>query len=114
MPPHPSVPNPSPRRARMWAALKARPRLLVAVLFGVAAYFLAGRFTKVAPVPAAILLGWNAGTLLYLALSWQIMRDVSVDVIRQRAIEQDEGRMAILALVLLSGAAVLLAVSSQV
>jgi uncharacterized membrane protein len=60
-----------------------------------------------------VLVAWNAASLLYLLLSWQMMRRVPADVIRSRAVDQDEGAMTILLLVVVGAAAVLLAVGTQ-
>lgn len=100
------------RRARLWPALRARPKLLGCVLFGLAAY---GLGTVLLPLQnaAVVLLAWNAASLLYLGLSWQMMRRVPAEVIRSRAVLQDEGRMTILLLVVIAAAAVLLAVGTQ-
>lgn len=100
------------RRARLWPALRARPRLLGSVLLGVAAYA-AGAMLLHVQGSVVVLLAWNAASLLYLALAWQTMRRVPVDVIRSRAVLQDEGKMTILLLVVVAAAAVLLAVGTQ-
>ncbi|HSW20438.1 MAG TPA: DUF1345 domain-containing protein, partial [Ramlibacter sp.] len=59
------------------------------------------------------LLAWNAACLVYLLLCWRTTQSVPVDVIRSRAVIEDEGRMTILLLVVIGAAAVLLAVGSQ-
>jgi uncharacterized membrane protein len=100
------------RRARLWPALRARPRLLWSVVFGIAAYAV-GAWVLPLQNAAIVLLAWNAASLLYLVLAWHLTRRVPVDVIRSRAVHQDEGRMTILLLVVVGAAAVLLAVGSQ-
>jgi uncharacterized membrane protein len=100
------------RRARLWPALRARPRLLGCMLFGIAAYAVGATLLPLQNAAMA-LLAWNAASLLYLLLAWHMMRRVPVDVIRSRSVGQDEGRMTILLLVVAGAAAVLLAVGTQ-
>jgi uncharacterized membrane protein len=93
-------------------ALRARPRLLGCSLVGLLVYA-AGQQLIHTSAAAMALIGWNAGAILYLLLAWQMMADTHPQVIRERAITQDEGRVAILVLVVLAAAAVLLAVGTQ-
>lgn len=109
--------SPRPRRHALhpvsfMRALKARPRLLGCIGLGVVAYWLGQRFLAM-PAAALTLIAWNAGALLYLALAWQFMARSDVQGIREHAIRDDEGRVAILLLVVLAALAVLLAVGSQ-
>jgi len=60
-----------------------------------------------------ILIGWNAGALLYLLLVFAMMRDASADRIRSQAKREDEGRNTILLLVSVTMIAVLLAIAVQ-
>lgn len=100
------------RHATLWPALRARPRLLGCVLFGLATYAL-GEAVLPLQTAAVVLVAWNAASLLYLLLCWQMMRRVPVDVIRSRSVGQHEGRMTILLLVVVGATAVLLAVGTQ-
>jgi|SRR6476661_4825138 len=100
------------RRAQLWPALRARPRLLGCVLFGIAAYAV-GEAVLPLQNAAVGLLAWNAAALLYLLLAWHMMHRVPVDVIRHRSVGQHEGRMTILLLAVVGAAAVLLAVGTQ-
>ena len=101
------------RHALPWRALRARPRLLAAMAFGVVAYVAA---QLVLPFGTAtnILVAWNAGALLYLVLAREQMVTASLAMIQQRSLAQDEGRVAILVLVVVGALAVLLAVGSQI
>ena len=97
---------------RTLRGLRARPRLLSAIGFGVVVFLLLPLSVARQPATRA-LVAWNAGALLYLALvGWLAWRD-DAQGMRRRALHQDEGRGAVLALVVLSSAAVLLAVGSQ-
>jgi len=93
-------------------ALRARPRLVGSAATG-AVLFLALRASLPTSSAALVLIAWNAGALLYLGLTWHAMRGTGVQAIRQRALQQDEGRLAILLLVVLAALAVLLAVGTQ-
>jgi uncharacterized membrane protein len=96
----------------LWPALRARPRLLGSIAFGIGVY-LAGLASGWAPSAAGALVAWNAGALLYLALAWRAMSGTHVETIRQRAPAQDDGKFAILALVVVSAGAIVLAVGTQ-
>lgn len=101
-----------PPHARLWPALRARPRLLGSIVFGVAVYLALAFVMKQAPVFSA-LLAWNAGAIAFLAVTGQMMLRTEADVIRRRAVSQDEGRIAILVLVVLAAVAMLVAVASE-
>lgn len=96
----------------MMRALGARPRLIGCAVGG-ALVFLVLRVLLPGSTAALALLSWNAGALLYLALAWRWMAGTSTQGIRERALRQDEGRLAILLLVVLAALAVLLAVGGQ-
>ena len=99
------------RRARLWPALRARPRLLGCIVFGLGVWILCGLSDL--PHPARGLIAWNAGALVYMGLAWDWMRHTGIETIRQRAVEQDEGRFVILAVVVFAAIAVLVAVGTQ-
>lgn len=92
--------------------LLRRPRLVAALVFGIAvAWALPAHPALTAP--SRWLIGWNAGALLYLILFWHLTQTTDLDGMRRRALHQDEGRLAILTLVVLAAIAVVLAVGSQ-
>jgi uncharacterized membrane protein len=62
---------------------------------------------------ARALLAWNAGAMLYLVLVAHMFGTENPERMRTRALHEDEGRFAILLMVVLAAAAVLLAVGSQ-
>lgn len=97
---------------RLVRGLRARPRLVTGAVAGVLVYFVV---RKISPesAPVIALVAWNTGALLYLALAWHGMSTTGVQGIRERALAQDEGRIAILVLVVLAALAVLLAVGTQ-
>lgn len=112
----PPVPMPSPqsprRRHALLPALRARPRLLWAIVLGIAAYSLLASVTRLTH-STALLLAWNLGALVNLALTWHMTRATDAEDIRKRAVSQDEGGLAILAVVVMAAVAVLLAVGTQ-
>lgn len=83
-------------------------KLLLAAVFGatVAAVMLAFAM----PGLTRLLIGWNAGIVVYLILSYAMMRRASVATIRKRASSQDEGAHAILLLSIMATFAGLIAV----
>jgi uncharacterized membrane protein len=97
---------------RLARGLRARPRLLGSALVGVVVYA-AVRSVLGESIAVTTLVAWNTGALLYLVLAWHGMATTPVQGIRVRAAGQDEGRIAILVLVVLSALAVLLAVGTQ-
>lgn len=89
--------------------LRAHPRLLVAILFGVLLARLAPWFSPMPPL-TAFLVGWNGGACLYLLLAAHMMRQSDDDKIHRHAQVQDEGRHVLLLLVVLSALVCLLAI----
>lgn len=92
--------------------IQARPRLFIATLVGIA---IAGFFpeTLVAQPAARWLIAWNAGIVLYLILTANMMAKSTRDHIRSRARSQDEGRFAILTLVIATAIASIAAIFVQ-
>jgi uncharacterized membrane protein len=93
-------------------ALRARPLLAGSAIVGIV-LFVALQIALPSTSAAVALLAWNAGALLYLLLAWRAMAGATVETIQERAARQDEGRLAILLLVVLASLAVLLAVGTQ-
>lgn len=108
-----SIKRTAARRAKLWPALQARPRLVGCIAVGFAVWLV---LPLLVPLPSAgrALVGWNFAACLYLALAWHYMHGRSAEVICRRGLELKEGKTTILALVLAAGVAVLLAVASQI
>ena len=88
-------------RPRFWLLrmIVARPRLFFSALIGVAALlFLPGSLVQ-QPV-TRLLVGWNVGVGLYLLLAAHLMFWSPHERMRSRALQQDEGRFVVLALVI--------------
>lgn len=81
--------------------IRARPRLFIAALVGLLV-------TGLLPVELVsrnvtrLIVGWNAGAWLYLILALHMMFRSSHETMRRRARLQDEGRIAVLILVILA------------
>jgi len=81
---------------RLGRAVRARPRLLLAIVSGFAVATLLPPDWR---VPTRMLVGWDLGAALWLALALRLMNHSDVNHIRRRAAMQDEGRVAVLVLV---------------
>ena len=90
------------RRPLLWRIVRARARLFLCVLAAIGV----GLATPVAwrDVTRA-LVGWNVGVLLYLALSAELMARSTPASMRRRAQLQDEGRLVILILTIVTACA---------
>jgi uncharacterized membrane protein len=78
--------------------MRARPRLSV--------------LTNWSPT-TRLLIGWDIGVALYLALVFHMMRRSTIDHIRQRAADEDEGQLIILVLTVAAALASLAAIFAQ-
>jgi uncharacterized membrane protein len=100
------------RRARLWPALRARPRLLASILIGLGVYLAAALLLSL-PLAVSTLVAWNTGALLDLFLTGHMAWRTDADSIKRHALEMDEGRLTILVVVVFAASAVLLAVGTQ-
>jgi uncharacterized membrane protein len=104
---------PEKRRDPLWRwmrAVRARPRLVLAVLLGLAVAALAPADWR--PATRA-LVGWDIAVGVYLALAFRLMTGCGANHIRRRAALQDEGRFTILVLVVGSALASLMAILAE-
>ena len=76
----------------------ARPRLFISALCGVAT-MLALPVDVAQQSVTRLIIGWNVGACLYLALASRMMFWSSHERMRNRALQQDDGRLIILGLV---------------
>jgi uncharacterized membrane protein len=101
-----------PTRSMLMRIMLGRPRLMLSGLVGLVT-------TVVLPQSLAmhgitrLLIGWNVGAVLYLMLSMRMMFRSSHERMRTRAMEQDEGRVAILILVVIAAMMSLGAIVAQ-
>lgn len=100
------------QRNRIYRQLRARPRLFIATAVALVVGWQL-------PVELAshtvtrLLIAWNAGTWLYVLLTAVMMVRSSEHHMRWRAQLEDEGRLAIMVLVVISGVASLAAIAGQ-
>jgi uncharacterized membrane protein len=78
-----------------------RPRLFTSIIFGALIAVLLPQSFALHTITRAII-GWNAGAWLYLVLALRMMFWSSHERIRTRAIEQDDGRLVILVMVVIA------------
>jgi len=95
------IENPLPRGPRLLRIIKARPRLVCSVLIGVATALALPSSLALHPI-TRLLIGWNVGVVLYLALAAHLMFRSTHERMRSRAMQEDEGRLLVLALVVTS------------
>jgi uncharacterized membrane protein len=94
------APSP-PKGTSLMRALMARPRLVISGSIGLATVLI------LSPSPTMhwitrLIIGWNVGAGLYLLLAMRMMFWSPHERMRTRAMEQDEGRIAILTLVVVA------------
>ena len=98
-----SAPSPEPRPLLVRLVL-ARPRLLSCLLVGVSTTFLLPDSLAHQTMTRAII-GWNVGAWLYLLLAVRMMFWSTHERMRLRALQQDEGRILVLVLVVMAAVA---------
>lgn len=92
--------------------LMARPRLCICALLGVLTmYFLP--IAVAGHAATRVIIGWNAGTISYLVLAGRMMFWSTHERMRTRALEQDEGKVVVLSLVVCAAIASLGAIVAQ-
>jgi len=100
------------RQPRFVRVIRTRPRLFLSVLLGlvtIAILFAACDWR----VATKLLIGWDIAVGLYLVLALNLMARSDVHRIRRRAANQDEGSLAILALVVAAAVASLGAIFAE-
>lgn len=90
------------RRPLLWRIVRARTRLFLCLLAGaVTGLVLPSEWREV----TRALVGWNVGALLYFILSADLMARSTPSSMRRRALLQDEGRLVILILTIVTACA---------
>ncbi|MEY3553633.1 MAG: hypothetical protein RL735_1981 [Pseudomonadota bacterium] len=90
--------------------LVLRPRLIVGVLMSLAVYLaLPGDWRPM----TRLLVAWNSGAILYVALTTIMMIQDDPDRMRQRSSVEDEGRFVILILAIVAAIASIVAIVAQ-
>ena len=100
------------RRPTLIEPLLARPRLSSAALLGVLV-FAALPVGWASHAATRFLVAWNAGALLYLVLAAEMIGRSTTQNIQRRALQQNDGRLVVLSLVVAAAVIVLFAIGSQ-
>ncbi len=108
--------TPSQRTARRPPSfvriVRARPRLFVSALMGLAVVGLLWAFTGLKP-STRLLIGWDVGIALYLVLAAEMMARSDLVHIRRRAAVQDDGRFMMLVFTAAAALASLVAIVAE-
>ena len=92
--------------------VRARPRLFFCAALGALTFFVIPE-SVANRVTTRLILSWNVGAWLYLALAVHMMFSSDRDKLRSRAVRQDDGRIAILVLVILAAVATIGAIAAE-
>ena len=98
-----------PLLASCYAQIRARPRLMLSILVGFAAWY----FAPADHAITRLLVGWNIGTWLFIALILQMMAGAGVHDIRRRSGIEEEGQVAVLTLTSAAAIATLIAIGVE-
>jgi uncharacterized membrane protein len=99
------------RPLRLDPRRRALVRIALSFAAGVSAYVVAMPYL---PTPVPSLVGWDAGSLALLGLSWGAIGTADARVTRARAGEEDPGRTLVYVIVLLASGVSLLAATAVV
>jgi uncharacterized membrane protein len=105
--PKKKIPPPPPLRPMPIRIARLHAKLLAAIVIGILVSMMAPGHWRMA---TQLLTGWNVGVAIYLGLTHTLFTRCSVERIRKRAAEQDEGAFAILLLSIVSTFASLVAI----
>jgi uncharacterized membrane protein len=106
-----TVPEKSRDPLRRWVrVVRARPRLFLSILLGVAVMVFLPADWRIA---TRALVAWDIALGLYLVLAFRLMMNCGVSKIKLRSAREDEGRITILVLVVASALASLLAILAE-
>lgn len=100
------------QRPKLIRLILARPRLILSAIAGVVVTCLLPSWLAMHEV-TRLIIGWNTGACLYLVLAMRMMFWSSHERMRRRAIEQDEGRLTVLTLVVIAAIASLGAIVAE-
>jgi uncharacterized membrane protein len=101
-----------PRRPAFVRVVRARPRLFLSALLGIAVTGLLSILTAW-KMPTRLVIGWDVGIGLYLILAAEMMARSDVRHIRRRAAVQDDSRLVMLVLTATAGVASLAAIVAE-
>jgi uncharacterized membrane protein len=103
-------------RHRRWPyilrVMRARPRLFLSAAAGLTVIGVLFAVTDWRPA-TRMLVGWDAGVVLYLVLAFELFARCDAHHIRRRALVQDDGRFAVLILTVAAAVASLAAIFAE-
>jgi uncharacterized membrane protein len=91
-------------RSRYLTILMARPRLLICAVLGLLTPYLLPAALELHTITRFII-GWNVGACLYLGMAAHMMFWSTHERMRKRAMQEDEGRILVLTLVICAAVA---------
>lgn len=100
------------RHPKLARIVLARPRLFACILLGIVTA-LALPPSLASHLVTRAVIGWNAGALVYLVLTLHMMFWSSHERMRERAVLHDDGRLLILAMVVVAAVSSLAAIVSE-
>jgi len=103
------------KRAKSFEAfrlVRLHGRLVISILVGAAVA--AALFATNLHTATRLLIGWDAGVLLYLTLIYSVARHGDIAQLRQRAADEDEGAIILLLLTFVAAVASLVAIVMEV
>ena len=106
-----TIPSPV-ARSKIGRIILARPRLAACTLLGLATIMVLPT-SLAAHTITRMIIGWNVGALAYLMLTARMMFWSTHERMRSRACQQDEGRIAVLAMVVVAAIASLAAIVGE-
>lgn len=95
------------RKPKWLRNLDARPRLLISILVSGLVCILLPNWLH---LPTRIIIAWNCGVICFLTLAWSMINSATPEKMRRNAQRQDEGRLAILTLVVAAACVSLFAI----
>jgi uncharacterized membrane protein len=97
----PAPVQPQPLKPLLWRLALARPRLLSGVILGVLTALMLPDTLAMLPITKA-LIGWSVGACLYLLLAGHMMFRSTHEVMKTRALQEDEGKVLVLIFVVMA------------
>ena len=94
----------------VYGTVRARPRMVLSILFGTLVGFLAPADVGLTQA----LLAWNAGALLFVVLALTMMARTDAAAIRDRSSAEEEGRLTVLTVVTAAAAMTLIAIAVEI
>jgi uncharacterized membrane protein len=94
----------------VWRAIRARPRMVISLIFGAAVLF----FSPSDVGTTRALLAWNATAILFIVLILVMMGRTRAEDIRDHSTAEEEGRFTVLTLVIAAAVMTLIAIGVEI